>query len=122
MPIPADQLGPSVRRDHLFAATGTTTEKLPNYGSISIVATSGAKTFTLKPPVPGTKVYIHSISSSTATLTVTSGSTAIAFNKAADNKLTFDAGDEAVLLCGLSATRWAIVSNQGSVGTGKVTT
>lgn len=122
MPITPNDIAPSVRRHEIFAATGTTTQKLPNNGIVTIVATSGAKTFTLRAPVAGCEVLIWSISSSTATLTVNAPSTGVAFNKTGHNKLTFDAGDEAVLLRGLSTTRWAIVSNLGSVGTAAQTT
>ena len=122
MPIRVNDLAPSVLRHEIYAATGTTTAKLPNNGIVTIVATSGAKTFTLTAPVSGCEVCIYSISASTATLTVNAPSTGVSFNMAGANKLTFDAGSECVWLRGLSTTKYAIVANTGSVGTGTQST
>lgn len=101
---------------------GTATAKLPNHGVVTIFATSGTKTFTIMPPVPGCLVFIKTIDATTDILTITTGSTSIGFNVAGAGTLTFNAADEAVILCGLSTTRYGVFSNNGAVGVAAITT
>lgn len=122
LPNSVKDLGVSQRRDEVQAFIGTSTGKLPNHGVVTIFATSGTKTFTIEPPVPGCRVAIISVDSTTDILTVSTGSTGIAFNVAGAQTLTFNSANEAVELVGLSTTRYGIVSNVGSVGVASLST
>lgn len=90
-------------------STGT---NLKAGGVSTIASTSGAKSYTLDAPVPGVRKTIWCTAGSTAnTSKVTSSASFDGTNFAA----TFNAAGDALELVGLSATRWGIIANLGSV-------
>jgi lipopolysaccharide export system protein LptA len=72
---------------------------------------TNAVAMTIAAPVQGQFLVITSGNALTNTVTMTAGT----FDGTND-KATFDAANETLVLFGLSATRWAIVENIGSVG------
>lgn len=96
----------------LTASTGST---LPGYGEI-IISSTAAQAYALPAPVIGAQLTILKTSSSTAVQTVsaTLGGTAATIGLSGVT-LTFSAADQSVILRGVSATKWQIASNVGSV-------
>lgn len=94
---------------------GSTATLTASATGITNLTSTGVQTVALTIPFAGAYKSIIKTGASTAIITVTSGSTAVTFNGTNTN-LTFDAAGEAVVLTGLSATRWAILSNEGTVG------
>ena len=97
------------------AFTASTAANISNIGLTQITSTA-AKTYTLDAPAQGCVCEIIYTGSSTTVQTVASGSTSISFNGTTGTQLTFNGINEAVILKGISTTRWAIMSNVGSVG------
>lgn len=95
-------------------AGSTATVAIAATGLTNLTSTA-AQTVALGGPVAGAKKSIIKTGGSTAIITVNSGSTDITFDGTNQN-LTFDAANESVILEGISATRWGIMSNTGSVG------
>ncbi len=96
--------------------TGSTAATMSNSGITKITSTA-TKTYNLADPVAGVQKEIICISTGTATKTVkcsTAGNNAT-FD-ATHHTLTFAAVNTAVILIGLSSTRWAVMSNVNSVG------
>ena len=89
---------------------------IPGVGFATIVASTTAPNYTLSAPVAGAMVAIRcesNTSSGTATVTSTA-----AFDAAGSkNRLKVNAADDALILLGVSATKWMIASNVGSVAT-----
>lgn len=81
---------------------------------ITNLTSTAAIAHTMQAPFPGAVKYIFKSGGTTTITTVNSGSSLITFDGTNDD-LDFDAAGEAVLLVGLSATRWAIIVNTGSV-------
>jgi hypothetical protein len=94
------------------ASTGST---LPGYGEI-IISSTAAQAYALPAPVIGAELTILKTSSSTAVQTVsaTLGGTAATIGLSGVT-LTFSAADQSVVLRGVSATKWQIASNVGTV-------
>ena len=99
----------------LQVVAGTTSANLPNWGVSTLDMTAGS-TYTMDAPVAGVEKTIAYISTGTDAAVVSSGSTGITFNGLTAYQLTLNAQNEGVILRGLSATRWFIVSNMNSVG------
>lgn len=99
---------------------------ITNFGFTNITATTTGPTYTLAAPtVIGQWKYIVCdtvAGSSPGTAIVKSNSTGVNFSAGAENKLTFDAEDDAVVLVAKTLTAWRIVSNTGAVALGTVTT
>jgi|AACY02.16.fsa_nt_gi hypothetical protein len=98
----------------LPVTTASTGENVSNSG-LTVLSSAGTKTYTLDAPEAGVVKSLFAVEATTNVLTVNSGSTDITFDGTNQN-LTFDANNEAVHLIGQSATRWLVLSNQGSVG------
>lgn len=96
---------------------GTTAANISNNGLTTFGSEStAATTYTLDAPVAGIRKSLLCNSTSTLAKTLYSGSTAIRFGASSTiTNLVFDASNEAVILQGVSATQWAVVSNVGSV-------
>lgn len=93
----------------------TTGETLNNRGISVIESTTTAPTYTMPTPAVGYVAKIVSNSSSTLTNIVTSATTIFFGVQGSNTTLTFPAVEAAVILEGISATRWAILSNVGTV-------
>ena len=95
--------------------SGDTATTLSNTGTTELTGNTTG-TFVMSAPFKGAeKKIIRTSSDTSATLTVNHGDTTITFDGTNDD-LTFDGAGEAITLVGKSATRWLIMSNQGSVG------
>lgn len=79
-----------------------------------VVRLSGTATFNIGDPAPGVPVYIAQDDASTGAVVIPS-STTVFFGFGSNRMATFNAADEAVILMGVSSTRFAIMSNVGSV-------
>ncbi len=97
-----------------LVATASTATNVSNVG-MSLLASTAAKTFTMDAPAVGCQKQVICTAASTTVQTLNSGSTGITFDGSADT-LTFNGNNEAVILQGISTTRWAILSNTGGVG------
>ena len=95
--------------------TATTSGNLPNFGTVIVPAASTAAAYTIDDPIAGLEVTLVQDNTTTTGFTVTANTTGVGFNQAGDNVLTFNGADDAVVLRGLSTTKWRIVSNVGSV-------
>ena len=95
----------------ISSVTGST-GPVTNHG-ISYITSTKAQSYILASPVAGCQKTI--IKTGTGTLVTTILSTSATFDGTND-QLTFNAANEAVILVGLTATRWGVVSNVGSVG------
>jgi len=98
----------------LPVTTASTASTITNYG-LTIIASTAAKTYNIAAPGVGTVKHICVTGGSTAIRVVQRLTTAFTFN-AADTKLSFNAIEDAVILLGVSATKYVIMSNVGSVG------
>lgn len=94
--------------------TASTAANVSNIG-MTLLASTAAKTYTMDIPSIGCQKQVICTASSTTVQTLSSGSTGITFDGSADT-LTFNGINESVILQGVSTTRWAILSNTGSVG------
>lgn len=97
----------------LVDTRGSSPGLIPNHGITRLTAT-GTMTIVLGAPEAGSRKIIVKTVSATGVLSITGSATNILFGTA--TTLTFDGVSELIELVGLSATAWAIVSNQGSVG------
>jgi hypothetical protein len=101
------------------STAGTT---ITNYG-ISVITATGALTATLAAPVAGyhKKIVFSQASSGNKTAAVTCAAGSY-FNDSTgattDRKATFNAGDEALELVGLSTAAWFILNNRNTVSVG----
>jgi len=95
----------------LPVTAASTAAALTNFG-VTTLGSSTDAAYTLAAPVAGVVKRIVQTGASTAT-TITS-TTTYTFN-AADTVLTFNAIEDAVTLVGVSATKYVIVDNVGSV-------
>lgn len=94
--------------------TGTTTTNLRANG-LSVLNSTAAQVFTMDPPYKGAlKVLFAQIATTAASHTVNTGSTGITF-EGTNDVATFDGAGDCLVLLGLSATRWAVLANSGSV-------
>lgn len=91
-----------------------TTDNIVNYG-LTELDTSVAITHVMDAPVAGVQKQLIKTDASTETITVDTGSSEITFN-GTNCLATFDGAGEALILRGLSATRWLVLTNTGSVG------
>lgn len=91
---------------------GSTSANAPATGVTELTST-GAITVTLDAPFRGARKRLFKSASSTAIITVDADTATF---DGSNSSATFDGAGEALDLVGLSATRWAIVSNTGSVG------
>jgi hypothetical protein len=80
-----------------------------------VPAASTVAVYTIDDPIAGLEVTLVQDNTTTTGFTVTANTTGVGFNQAGDNVLTFNGADDAVVLRGLSTTKWRIVSNVGSV-------
>lgn len=71
--------------------------------------------FTLDDPIIGEIKVIIQVDTDTNTRTVTTATTGVSYNQAGNRIATFNGADDALVLVGLSATRWGVVANTGSV-------
>lgn len=94
--------------------TASTASIIPPTGFTDLRSTA-AVVLTLAAPFQGARKTIFKSGGSTTITTVNTGSSLITYDGTNDD-LDFDAAGECVQLVGLSATRWAIVTNTGSVG------
>jgi len=102
----------------------TTAANLSESG-VSVVSSTGTKElYTIDTPAAGVTKYIYCDSASaTGFVNVYTGATSITFGETTDNHyLKFNAAEEAVSLVGISATKWGIVGNVGSVAATTSTT
>lgn len=97
------------------AASGSTASTLRANQPV-LLAEAGAKQYNMPAPFVGARMTVIKQSTSTAdqVLKSTGGGTDATIG-AAGRTLTFNAGAQAIELIGVSATRWEIVSNVGSV-------
>jgi len=102
----------AVMTDYYAPTTGTT---LNNRGISVIASTTTAPTYTMPAPAVGYIAKVVSNSSSTLTTIVTSATTILFGVQGSNTTLTFPAVEAAVVLEGISATRWSILSNVGTV-------
>ncbi len=96
---------------------GTTAATISNNGLTTFGSEStAATTYTLAAPVAGIRKSLLCNSTSTLAKTLSSGSSLVRFGASSTiTNLVFDSANEAVILQGVSATQWAVVSNVGSV-------
>lgn len=88
---------------------------LPDHGVVTM-PTTAASAQTLPDPSVGAELTIIKGGSTTTITTVIPSTTTVFIGATGSNrKLSFDAAEEAVILKGLSSTRWGIASNVGSV-------
>ena len=95
----------------------TTAANLSESG-VSVLSSTGTKElYTIDTPAAGVTKYLYCDSASaTGFVNVYTGATSITFGETTDNHyLKFNAAEEAVVIVGLSATKWGILSNVGSV-------
>jgi len=85
-------------------------------GLTSIISSTAAQAYALPAPFPGLMKTIVKTSSSTAVQTVsaTAGGSTSTIGLTGVT-LTFSAADQSVILMGVAANKWQIVSNVGSV-------
>ncbi len=95
--------------------TASTAANISNIG-LTALGTTAATTFTLDAPAQGCMCELIMTAGTTTINTVASGSTSISFDGTTGTQLTFNGINEAVILKGISTTRWAIKSNVGAVG------
>jgi UDP-N-acetylmuramyl tripeptide synthase len=81
-----------------------------------LITSTAAQAYALPAPVIGAELTVLKTSSSTAvqTISATLGGTAATIGLSGVT-LTFSAADQSVILRGVSATKWQIASNVGSV-------
>lgn len=96
--------------------TASSSANIKNYG-VSQLNDSSAAAFTLDAPFAGVEKSLIQTTTSTHGQTVTTNSTGVTLDVAGSRTLTFNGADDSVILKGLTATRWGIVSNIGSVAT-----
>lgn len=77
--------------------------------------TDSSTSFTLDDPIVGETKTIIQVDTTTTGVEIVTNSTSVSFNVAGNRTLTFNGADDAVVLKGLSSTRWGVVSNVGSV-------
>lgn len=96
-------------------STGTGTG-IPNTGITTVSSTSGAKNYVLADPtaIGSRKVIICTAGSTDNTCVVKTGSTGCTFD-GTNKTATFNAAGDSLELIALSATRWFINVNNGSV-------
>ena len=96
---------------------------ITNYGITSIVASTTAPTYTLAAPVVGVvkHIYVESNTSS-GTAKINSSTTDVSFGSSGANQLQVDATHDAVILAGITTTKWRVTSNVGSVARANKTT
>ncbi len=91
---------------------GTTAAALSN-GGVSTFGSSVATTLTLSAPVAGVKKFLYNVGTSSF---VSSGSTTIQFGENSSiQRLNFTAAGQGITLQGLSATKWAIESQNSTL-------
>lgn len=95
-----------------YTASGAITPK----GLATMSANSADLAMTLAAPTVGDLLVIHDLANSGAKNHVVSAKAASATFDGTNNTATFNANDECLVLLGVSATRWVIVENIGSVG------
>lgn len=101
-----------------YTENGSTAVNAKAYGITSLVSTA-AKTVVLDAPFKGAYKEIVMTAGTTTINTVTIGSTVNGISvggSATARKLTFNAINDAVILRGISTTKWLVVANAGSVG------
>jgi hypothetical protein len=98
-----------------IVATASTASTLAATG-VAVISSTAAQAYALPTPYPGARLTILKTSSSTAVQTVSStlGGTAATIGLTGVT-LTFSASDQSVILEGVTATKWQIASNVGSV-------
>ena len=95
--------------------TASTASTLPGSGAV-VISSTAAQAYALPTPYPGAKLSIVKTSSSTAVQTVSSTLGGVAATVGLTGvTLTFSASDQSVILEGISATKWQITSNVGTV-------
>lgn len=111
----AGTLVPVIAPDLDAAEVASTGSTLSAFG-VSEINSTAAQAYALPAPIRGIRKTIVKTSSSTAVQTVsaTLGGTAATIGLSGVT-LTFNAADQSVILEGVSATKWQIVSNVGSV-------
>lgn len=105
--------GVTVQVDHTgLVQTGSTGDT--SHVGAGIIQLEGGSSHTLGAPTPGVDVLIVQKSTDTGGIAVIPVS-GVSLDFAGNRKATFDARDEALLLRGVTATQYAVVSNTGSV-------
>ena len=100
--------------DPTRTVTASTANTLEPHGFYAIDSAS-AQAFTLGTPAGGEELHIVNLQTTTDK-TVTVESTTTTFEGTSQTVLTFNAAGEAIILRGVSATRWAVIANTGAVG------
>lgn len=110
----ASRLSGDGKIDTITAAS--TASNLPNYGIVTLGSSAGTtKAYTLNDPVAGCELSICATGASTAQTVTCSTAVGNATFNGTNHVLTFTGVTQSVHLRGISATRWAIVGNVGSV-------
>lgn len=100
-----------------YTETASTATNVKHFGLTELTSTA-AKTFTIDAPVPGCDKTIVMTAGTTTINTVTFGSTVNGISvggASTTRKLQFNAINDSVTLRGLTATKWLVTSNTGSV-------
>ena len=112
-----DQVGRAVVEAQGLPVSTSTAALIPNSGT-QVLSSTAATTQVLSPPYVGARRQFINTTTSSALKTIlvnsTAGSTSV-FIGAANTALTFRSVEQAVTLFAITATRWDIVSNVGSV-------
>ena len=109
-------VGPKpVRRQVSNATSGTTGTAIPNNG-FHTVSTTTDDTWTLTDPVPGCKVDIGTVSTSTGTHTVSPvAATVVSTNGVAGSGIALNGLGDVISLIGISTSQWMVTNNDGCV-------
>lgn len=99
--------------DETVVDTASTASTIPATGFSDLTST-GAVNYALAAPFKGAKKTLFKSASSTAIITVSTTAAGATFDGSSDAAAFNGAGD-CLQLVGLSTTRWAVVSNTGSV-------
>lgn len=125
--VPAIKLGTS-GSETTITATGTEINSLTASNTVTAASTaanlanngvttlsSQSVTYTLAPPTAGVRKWITSLSASSGTSRIVAAGSGVTFDSS-NATMTSSAANQSVILVGLSTSRWAIMSNVGTVG------
>lgn len=93
--------------------SASTSANLSAVGISQLEATGGA-TYTLDAPFAGAIKYLIRTSTSGSAINVDTATTSITY-EGTNDRAVFTNAEDALVLVGLSATRWGVVSNEGTV-------
>lgn len=103
-----------VAANGVVQALSTTSSTLAVAAGVITLGLSTAGGFSLGDPVPGVPVYVVQTGTSSS-ITLVPLTTSVFLNYTGNRTATFNAKEDAIVLVGVTATRFAVMSNVGSV-------